>query len=123
MKALNINLSRWALLFSFMFFASILSCQGIAHAEEQTVNMELWEFHPPELTIQAGDTVVWKNIDDTMHNLVFIDEVAEAPTKEEPKKIKVGRNFSLKFDKVGEYNYYCKNHRGQDMIGKIIVKE
>lgn len=107
----------------FLFLAISAKQPDFAFAEEHRVGMTGWEFHPRELTIEAGDTVVWINDDDTRHNLYFDDETLGGPTEENPLMIEVGEKFSLTFDKAGTYNYRCKIHRLQDMTGVIIVKE
>lgn len=95
--------------------------KGVA-AEDHRINMKDWLFNPKVLTVHAGETVTWVNEDDTMHNIYFDDNFPEAPQKDEPEKIRVRRKFSLKFEKAGEYNYYCKNHKDYNMVGKIIVR-
>jgi len=96
---------------------------GEAYSEEFKIGMEGWEFKPSTIKIHPGDTVTWTNNDDTTHNIAFEDTTLEAPTKEEPYKIKVGKEFSWTFTKAGEFSYYCKLHYDQDMVGKVIVVE
>ena len=96
---------------------------GEAYSEEFKIGMEGWEFRPPTINNRAGDTVIWFNDDDTTHNIAFEDAILEAPTKAEPYKIRVGKEFSWTFTKAGKFNYYCKLHHDQDMIGKVIVEE
>lgn len=96
---------------------------GLANAQEYRISMQGWEFHPAELTIEYGDTVVWVNDDDTLHNLYFEDTLPGVPVKKKPRKIRKGREFSYTFNNIGSFNYLCKIHRGQDMRGKIIVTE
>ena len=93
-----------------------------ACAEEYKISMEGWEYHPKELTIELGDTVIWVNDDDTLHNLVFEDETLGAPVIKKPLKIRQGQEFSFTFTKAGVFKYFCKIHKRQDMVGKIIVK-
>lgn len=93
-----------------------------AFSEEYKISMEGWEFNPARLTIKPGDTVVWVNDDDTKHKLSFEDKSLGGPSRENSHKFRVGDNFSFTFTKVGEFNYTCITHEGQDMVGIIIVK-
>ena len=101
----------------FTFFMA-----GRANAAEHKVNMKDWLFNPKVLTVDAGDMVSWVNKDDTMHNIYFGEDLPQAPQKDNPEKIRVRKEFSLKFEKAGEYNYYCKNHLDYGMTGKVIVR-
>ena len=96
---------------------------NLASAQEYRISMQEWEYHPAELTIEYGDTVIWVNDDDTLHNLYFEDALPGVPVMKKPLKIRKGREFSYTFNKIGSFNYLCKIHRGQDMKGKIIVTE
>ena len=112
---------RFCRAFSFtMIFSFFLV--GQLYAAEHKVSMKDWLFSPKVLTVDIGDTVNWVNEDDTMHNIYFEGDLPEAPQKDDPKKIRIRKQFSLKFEKAGEYNYYCKNHLNYDMLGKVIVK-
>ncbi len=76
----------------------------------------LSSFSPEEITIQAGDAVVWGNDDDAVHTATADDgswdtgDVAEG-TASEP----------IVFDEPGEYDYHCSYH-GMTMSGTIIVE-
>src|SRR6266536_593101 len=84
-------------------------------AETKTVNIKDFEFAPKELSINVGDTVMWKNDGPSTHsatstNGVF-DSVAIAP----------GKDFSFTFTKAGTFAYACKFH--DIMQGTITVGE
>ncbi len=106
-------------------FVAIVSffLYGEAYSEEFKIGMEGWEFRPSSISIHVGDTLTWLNDDDTTHNMVFEDATRGGPTKEKPHKIKVGKEFSWTFQKAGNFDYYCKLHHDQDMLGKVIVVE
>lgn len=106
---------------SFMMIFSFFMV-GQAYAAEHKVSMKDWLFSPKVLTVDVRDTVSWVNEDDTMHNIYFEGDLPEGPQKDDPEKIRIGKKFSLKFEKSGEYNYYCKNHLDYEMVGKLIVK-
>ena len=117
---MNIGKS-WVRCLVLALAAGVLGAGG-ADAAEHQISMKDWLFHPKELTIEVGDRVTWSNEDDTMRNIYFEKKLPGAPMKDEPEKIRIRKSFSFKFDKAGEYNFYCKNHLDYDMTGKITVK-
>ncbi|HEC16844.1 MAG TPA: hypothetical protein ENI99_09785 [Sedimenticola sp.] len=96
---------------------------GVAQAGEHEIGMAGWEFNPAELTITAGETVVWYNDDDTNHDIAFEIEFENAPTLEKPHKVRSTKRYAMTFNQPGIYRYTCKIHRDYDMKGVIIVKE
>ena len=88
------------------------------HAEDYKVSMAGWIFAPKVLTISAGERVTWINDDDS-HHVVFFDN----PLLQIYPNIKPEKDYSVTFERPGEYPYYCKYHRDQDMVGTVIVKE
>lgn len=111
-----------AVLFLLAVLLFPLLTAGNIRAEDHKVSMQNWLFTPKELTINVGDRVTWINDDDTVHALYFEDALPGFPEKENTHIIKVGKEFSLIFEKKGKYNYFCKRHRDFDMIGSITVK-
>lgn len=97
----------WLIIFGF----------GFVHAEEFKVGMKNWEFNPQNLTVKVGDAVLWINDDDSHHTVTF-----EAQSIKSSENIKPERQFSITFEKTGEYKYYCKYHRDNGMKGVIIVR-
>jgi plastocyanin len=71
-------------------------------------------FNPATLTVKAGSTVTWVNLDEEPHT-VFSDaglfRSAALDTKD---------SFSFKFDKAGTYHYLCTIH--PRMSGTIVVE-
>ena len=76
------------------------------------VIIESFAFDPSDLTIKAGDTVTWKQIDGVIHT-VKIDAV-------ESDNLSNGDTFNFTFDDAGTYEYICGIH--PYMHGKIIVE-
>jgi len=84
-------------------------------------------FVPDSLTIKAGETVTFKNNAGFPHNVVFDED--NVPAGVEAAKISredylnaPGETYDVKFDKAGEYGYYCEPHQGAGMKGKIVVQ-
>merc|ERR1712061_469404 len=85
------------------------------------------QFVPDSLTVKAGETVEFVNNVGFPHNVVFDEDAipagvnAEAISKEDYLSAP-GETVTVKFEKAGEYNYYCEPHRGAGMKGKIVVQ-
>lgn len=85
------------------------------------VSVSNYKYTPAELTITAGDEVVWTNAGGT-HN---VDGKTSAfPTN----PVSFGNNLSgsawtykFVFTTPGTYNYQCDPHTSLGMVGKIIV--
>ena len=69
--------------------------------------------------INVGDTITW--IPTTKgHNVEFL---AGPDGWEIPKKSKMNKEYSYKFELPGIYFYQCTPHRGMGMIALVIVGE
>merc|ERR1712176_867460 len=85
------------------------------------------QFVPDSLTVKAGETVQFVNNVGFPHNIVFDDDAipagvnAEKISKEDYLNA-AGETVEIKFEKAGEYNYYCEPHQGAGMKGKIVVQ-
>lgn len=91
-------------------------------ATTHEVTLQGTSFTPKDLLIQAGDTVVWKNIDG-FHNVNGTQ--TEYPAN--PESFTNGADasepweFTFVFDKPGFYNYHCDPHRSVGMLGTVTV--
>ena len=67
--------------------------------------------------IDSGDTITWIPIDKG-HNV----EIIKGPKGVKlPKKSKINREYSYKFDTPGMYLYWCTPHKSMGMIGIVVV--
>jgi plastocyanin len=83
-----------------------------------TVTMKSLSYDPKKLEVHVGDTVVWTNQVRTKHTATSDDEGQTFDTDE----IAPGQSSkSVKFEREGEFRYYCKVH-GKTMSGTIVVK-
>ena len=79
-------------------------------------------FSPSNLTIQPGDTVTFVNVQDDMHDVMFVevpkgvDEMIMSPMSE-----KEGDKFSYTFTVPGTYKFHCHPHEALGMEGTLIV--
>jgi plastocyanin len=79
----------------------------VAQAQAQPANavvIKNFMFSPMSLTIKAGSTVTWKNLDDEPHSVVDDAGVLHSSA--------LDRNdtYSFKFDKPGVYKIFCGIH-------------
>jgi len=78
-------------------------------------------FSPEEITIKKGDIIEWKNYDDSVHTVSSGDPENGPTAIFDSNLIEIGASFALKFNSVGEFDYFCMIHPWQ--TGSIIVSE
>jgi plastocyanin len=71
-------------------------------------------FQPTSLTVKAGSTVTWTNMDEEPHTVVSIAGVFRS------NALDTKDSFSFKFDQPGTYRFVCSIH--PQMVGTIVVK-
>lgn len=85
-------------------------------AKEVTVEIYKRKFIPAEITIEKGDTVIWKNIEKRQYHNVWFKQLY----KEEPDYLFPGDTYQQTFNEVGEFPYVCGPH--PKMTGVVKVK-
>jgi plastocyanin len=83
-------------------------------ADPAKVVVKDFMFMPMSLTVKAGSTVTWVNMDDEPHTVVSITQLFRSgalDTKE---------TFSFKFTETGTYHFTCSIH--PRMVGTIVVQ-
>ncbi len=85
-----------------------------AHAAGTTITISNFAFAPAETTIALGETVTFKNGDDTVHSVLADDGSFHSPALDSDGE------FSFTFAKAGVFSYHCGLH--PFMQGKIVVK-
>jgi plastocyanin len=78
------------------------------------VVMKNFDFAPMSLTVSAGTTVTWKNLDGEPHTVVSDAGLYRSAALDQ------NDTFSFKFDKPGIYKYTCSIH--PKMVGTIVVQ-
>jgi len=95
--------------------AGAMAPMQMAAAEApNTIVMKNFDFTPMAMTVNAGTTVTWRNMDEEPHTVVSRDGLfrsAALDTKE---------TFTFTFAKPGVYKYICTIH--PKMVGTITVK-
>ena len=85
-----------------------------APAPDATISIDKFMFEPTSLTVAAGTTVHWKNLDPEPHTVRGVD------TNFRSDPLDQNDSFAYKFDKPGTYRYVCSIH--PQMLGTIVVK-
>lgn len=95
------------------------------------IGMGAVSFDEPEVTIEVGQTVLWRNTSDAQHTVtadpgaaVEADHV-ELPEGAEPFNsgmLEPGEEWSHTFDTPGRYRYFCIPHEVTGMVAEIIVE-
>lgn len=90
---------------------STLAAEALAPAKTHVVEIRQFKFYPATLTVKAGDTVIFKNLDIAPHTA----------TAKSWDSGNLGRNdsWSFKATAKGSFAYICAYHPA--MKGTIIV--
>ena len=90
------------------------------------------KYVPEDVTISAGQTVVWTNTSSTFHTVTNDPALAkdrrhaQLPPEAQPfdsGNIAPGEVFQHTFEVPGTYVYFCIPHETMGMIGKITVEK
>jgi plastocyanin len=95
----------------------IFIIQFSAYSKEVVVEIYKKEFIPAHITINVGDTVIWKNIEKRQYHNVWFKQLV----KDEPDYIFPDETYQRDFATVGEFPYECGPH--PKMKGVVIVVE
>lgn len=95
------------------FIATALT-SGSAFAQDATVRIKSFMFMPMAVTVHAGDTVTWTNMDEEPHTATSDVGLFRSGG------IDGGGSYSFKFEKPGVYKYTCSIH--PQMIGTVTVQ-
>lgn len=104
--------------------------EGETHLVEMNDDLD---FVPEQLTLQVGDTVVWRTVGAVPHTATCDPDLAENPEEHvqlpegaEPwdsGTVGEGEEYERVFDVPGEYIYFCIPHEANGMIGYLTVEE
>ena len=83
-------------------------------ADANTIILKDFHFSPMALTVAAGATVIWKNLDGEPHTVVSDAGLFRSGGLDQ------NASFTFKFDRPGTYRFHCSIH--PNMMGTIIVK-
>jgi plastocyanin len=81
-----------------------------------TVTIKNYEFTPQEIEVETGTTVEW--VDESgRHSVVESVGLFKSDT------LIKGNRFEYKFDKAGDYSYFCSEHGKSTMSGTVRVRD
>jgi nitrite reductase (NO-forming) len=77
-------------------------------------------YEPATLTVPAGTTVTWKNLDSTLHTVTSGSaETGVSGTEFDSSYLAGGKTFQHTFSSAGTFDYYCTLH--PFMKGQVVV--
>jgi len=83
-------------------------------ANTNMVVMKNFDFSPMAITVPAGSTVTWKNLDGEPHTVASADGVFRSAALDQ------NDTFTFRFTKPGTYKYVCSIH--PKMMATVTVK-
>ena len=87
-------------------------------SKEHVVEIYKKKYIPAEITIEQGDTVIWKNIEKRQYHNVWFKQF----DKEEPDYFFPDESYQRSFEKVGSFLYECGPHPRMKGAVKVIKK-
>lgn len=99
-----------------MFFCMLFAVNNV-FSKEVIVEIYKKKYIPAEITIEEGDTVIWKNNEKRQYHNVWFKQF----DKEEPGYFFPGEVYQRSFEKMGGFPYECGPH--PRMKGKVIVNK
>ena len=82
--------------------------------EANTVVLKDFHFSPMSLSVPAGTTVIWRNLDEEPHTVASDSGLFRSGGLDQ------NDSFTFTFDRPGTYRFICSIH--PSMMGTIIVK-
>ena len=80
-----------------------------------SVNIQNFAFAPASVTINAGDSVRWTNLDGVSHSARSVNDSFNTGT------LSLGQSGTVTFNTAGTFDYICGIH-GASMSGTVIVR-
>jgi amicyanin len=103
-----------ALAFVGVILAAVGSTSPVRAGTAHLVEIEGFAFQPATLTIQAGDTVTWTNLDDVDHTATSTAGAFDSGL------LGQGESYTVTFTDPGTFDYLCTPH--PTMTGRIVVE-
>ncbi len=86
------------------FVAGLVLSLGETALADTNVIIKNFDFAPMAVTVPAGSTVTWKNLDGEPHTVTSADGLFRSGALDQ------NDSFSFKFVKPGVYKYVCSIH-------------
>lgn len=110
--------SKWGLALAVLVNLFCLMIQAATHHVSVIDSLYI----PEQLAIGVGDTVIWRNDDNTEHTVTSVDNDGAGVPLFDSGTIDPENTYSLQFTAAGAYTYYCTLH-GRSLSGVILVTE
>ena len=113
---MNVRRTQWLLTGVGMVILAAMEVYlpSVAETSDTKVVVKDFTFKPTPVTVKAGATVTWTNMDDEPHTVVSDTGVFKSGGMD------TNESFSFKFDKPGTYHFTCSIH--PRMVGTIVVQ-
>lgn len=105
----------------FLTFVSVLLTTISFGQTSHPVAVTDYAFTPKQLTITAGDKVVWTNTGTHGHNVDGLQTVFPDNPVAFGNSVGLGWTYEFVFNTAGTYNYHCDPHAAFGMTGQVIV--
>ena len=105
---------RFAKIFALGAMALAVAVAAPACADEVAMKIDNFTFNPQQITVKAGDTVIWTNGDDIPHTVTSKTGLFKS------KALDTDDKFSFTFATPGTYAYFCALR--PHMTGTIVVE-
>ena len=99
-----------------VFAAGLLLSPASASAATHHVTISSYSYHPSTLTVTAGDSVTWTNLDSVAHDVT----VTRGPALFHSPLLSQGQSWTYTFTVAGPYTYICSVH--PDMTASVTVQ-
>ena len=94
--------------------AALIVLPGQAQNAPVAVSIDNFTFNPQKLTVKAGTTVTWTNMDDIPHAIAAVSKQFKSKT------LDTDDAYSFTFTTPGSYEYFCSLH--PHMTGTVVVE-
>lgn len=110
-----------------------------AGGSDQNEALQSLQFYPATITVNAGDSIIWRYPAGEPHTVTFLGPKSAPPPPNDPSVpapagsnvydgstytssgfMLGGKTYSLTFPHAGTYTYYCLIHG--EMVGKVVVQ-
>ncbi len=83
------------------------------------INIQNFAFNPPAISINKGDTLVWKNMDAAPHTVTVQNMMSGQAGFFDSGTLAQGQEFRFTFNQTGTFTYKCSFH---NMVATVTVQ-
>ncbi len=90
--------------FAAIIFLSHAAVAQTAPPQSVAIDIKNFDFAPMDISVPAGTSVTWKNLDGEPHTVTSLDGLFRSGAIDQDE------SFTFRFDKPGVYAYLCSIH-------------